>query len=141
MFNISTRTRYGILALMELAQNKNPGPVSLSVIAEKQDISLKYLENIFKLLKRNRIVRSLRGPEGGYQLLITPANLTLFQIFDAVEGPLQTVDCIFDPSFCNKNSKCSLKDVLEELQNHIITFLKSKTLKQIIQKKGHKNDQ
>lgn len=134
MFSISARTRYSILALMELALKKKRGPISLHNIAEKRGISLKYLENIFKLLKKNRIVRSIRGPEGGYELLTTPENLTLFQIFDAVEGPLQTVDCIYDPSFCKKDGDCSLKVFLEELQNNIFAFLKSKTLDQIMQK-------
>lgn len=134
MFSISARTRYSILALMELASKKDRGPISLHNIAENRGISLKYLENIFKLLKKNRIVRSTRGPEGGYELLTSAENLTLFQIFDAVDGPLQTMDCIYDPSFCKKDSNCSLKDFLEELQSNIFAFLKSKTLEQIMQK-------
>ena len=81
MFQIPTRYRYGLRALAFIAENGSSRPVNLHLIAEKENISRKYLENIFKLLKKGRIVRSVRGREGGYALLKNVLEVKLMSYF------------------------------------------------------------
>jgi len=139
MFKISTSTRYGIRALTELAKDESEKPVNLADIARNQNISLKYLENIFKLLKNNNIVRSTRGPGGGYQLIKPPAELDIYTLIVAIDGPLATIDCTNDPLSCEKTISCQTRIFWKGLQEHIITFLKSRTLKDITEQKVDNN--
>ena len=136
MFRISTRIRYGLRALLELSKDENGKPVNLHNIAEKQNISHKYLESIFKLLKNNNIVRSVLGPGGGYQLKISPDKLTLYKIIMAIDGPFSTTDCVIDPLTCENTDYCPARMFWVELQENIVLFLKSKTLRDIMNKKA-----
>ena len=133
MFKISTRARYGLRALLELAKHNGKEPINLKDIAANQEISIKYLESIFKLLKDNKIIKSTRGPGGGYQLVDDPAELNIYNIFVALDGPLTTIDCVSDVEVCNRTENCRTRLFWEELQNHITGFLKSKTLQDIIE--------
>ncbi len=133
MFNIPTRTRYGIRALIQIALSSGEKPVSLLKISEEQDVSRKYLENIFKLLKKAGIVTSSRGPEGGYNLIKSASELTLYEIFDAIDGPVQTVNCHDDSGDCIRAEKCITTELWKDLLEHIVTYLKSKTLDHLIQ--------
>ena len=134
MFKISTGTRYGIRALLELSLHDMNKPLNLGDIAKNQNISVKYLESIFKLLKNNNIVKSTRGPGGGYQLVKNPEELDIYTIMKAIDGPLTTIDCVTDLGNCERVENCSTRIFWEELQDHIIGFLKSKTLKDIVEK-------
>jgi len=135
MIKISTKTRYGLRALLELAKDSTGKPVNLMDIAEKQKLSFKYLESIFNLLKNNRIVRSIRGPSGGYLLAKTPDELSLYNIFTAINGPLNITDCIIDPTICGNSRNCPANTIWSELQDNIKKFFESKTLEDIIQLK------
>jgi Rrf2 family protein len=128
MFAISTRTRYGLRALHYLQVNRRNQPITLHQIAADLDIPFKYLENIFKLLTRGSIVRGERGPLGGYTLIKQPDTLTLFEIADALDGPLLTVACVADGNACARTAQCPTRGVWDELQTHIYRFLKAKTL-------------
>jgi Rrf2 family protein len=128
MFAVSTRTRYGLRALHYLCTHNGSKPVSLHIIAQELGIPFKYLENIFKLLTRSRIVRGERGPSGGYTLMRSPQNLTLYDIADALDGPLMTVACVSDSGSCEKSGRCPTRAVWDELQLHISRFLRERTL-------------
>jgi Rrf2 family cysteine metabolism transcriptional repressor len=135
MFAVSTRTRYGLRALHFLSTHNGNKPVSLHSIAEELAIPFKYLENIFKLLTRGGIVRGERGPAGGYMLIPSPKNLTLYEIVDALDGPLLTVACVSDKNLCENSDECPTREIWDELQAHISSFFKSRTLAQLFRHK------
>jgi Rrf2 family protein len=132
MLQISTKFRYSLRSLVELVLQGSDENISLRVLSEKQDISRKYLEIIYKMLEKDGIVRGVRGAGGGYQLCVSPGNLTLMQVFNAVEGPIKLLECIDDISACNRVKVCPTRGVWNELQNHITEFLNSKTLQDVI---------
>jgi Rrf2 family protein len=133
MFQVSTKSRYGIRALVELAVHSDGSPMSLKELSSGQDISKKYLENIFRMLHKNGIVRSVRGAKGGYLLGCQPAELTVLAIMDAIDGPVQLMDCINDSSVCGKTRDCFTREMWVELEEHIKEFLAGKTLKDLIE--------
>jgi Rrf2 family protein len=135
MFAISTRTRYGLRALHYLSVHNKNKPMSLNNIAHELNMPFKYLENIFKLLSRSRIVRGERGPLGGYSLIRSAQSLTLYEIADALDGPLLTVACVKDSKVCAHSKGCPTRHVWDELQLHINAFLKSKTLSSLFNAK------
>ncbi len=128
MFNVSTRTRYGLSALSYVASKQHLGPVSIQEIAKEQKLSKKYLENIFTLLKKGNIVRSSRGPEGGYELSRNPEDITVYSVMDALDGPIVTVSCVGDATFCTLSKDCKGFKLWHDLQEHILDFLRSRTL-------------
>lgn len=135
MFKISTKTRYGLRALLEMSKHEQKKPVKLLDISKNQKISFKYLELIFNLLKNNNIVRSKRGANGGYILVKKPENLSLYEIITAINGPLNIADCIMNPEICLNALKCPANTLWNELQENISEFFKSKTLKDVISSK------
>jgi len=132
MFGVSTRIRYGLRALIHIAEKSGKDPIPLHTIAERENISMKYLENIFKLLKKNGIVAAVRGPVGGYILNPSPEELTVYDVVNAVEGPPSTIDCIENPLLCKNTEECINHELWKELQDHIVEFLRSKTLSQLL---------
>src|SRR4030042_2227031 len=136
MCNISTRVQYGFLALLALAEGSRSEPVRLGSIARSLNISFKYLEHIFKLLARAGIVGGTRGPEGGYVLKKAPDELSLHEIFSALEGPVFTVECFDDESVCDHLAPCPVRDLWKEFNVVLEQFLKARTLKEI--KRHHK---
>jgi len=139
MFAIPTRTRYGMRALIQIALSSTEHPVSLLEISEKQKVSKKYLESIFKLLKMAGIVNSVRGPEGGYLLAKKTTDLTAFDIMDAIDGPILTVQCLKNEEACDMMAKCITRNLWGELQDTINSFLTGKTLDQVIQEYSGEN--
>ncbi len=129
MFKVSTRTRYGIWALMELALAGEHERLNLHTISRKQRISYKYLESIFKALKKSNLVRSTRGPDGGYELVKNADELTMHEIVDSLEGPIGSVPCSGDPGYCKASGACSMRDFFGEMDEELVRFLKSKNLK------------
>jgi Rrf2 family protein len=140
MFKVSTRTRYGIWALMELALAGTRVRLNLHTISKKQKISYKYLESIFKILRKSSLVRSSRGPGGGYELVKGPDELTMYEIVDSLEGPLGSVPCAGDPGFCKESGGCSMRDFFKEMDGEIVHFLKSKNLKWFTDKSNKKRE-
>ena len=133
MVSLSSRTRYGIRALIYMAESSHD-LISLSSISHELNISFKYLENIFKLLKRSEIVSGTRGPEGGYKLIRTPTELTVYEIIDALDGPLFMIDCAVNTGSCRNTTACSAWSFWGELQNHVKSFLQKKTLAHLLEK-------
>jgi len=131
---LSTKTRYGMRAMFELARQHNHGHVQIKIIAHNQDISIKYLEQLMSMLKAGGFIRSLRGAKGGYLLAKPPNQIKLSDIFCCLEGPVVTVECVEDENFCERFSDCITREVWLQVQNAIIDVLQSLTLQDLIDK-------
>ena len=134
---LTSKGRYAVMALVDLARFNNMSPVSLRDISLRQGISLDYLEQIFSKLKRNNIVKSIRGTQGGYILNKNPNDIRLTNIFYAVDEKVKTVQCKKDSKKgCNgKATKCITHDLWDELETHINSFFENKSLEDLINKK------
>ncbi len=122
------------MALVDLARFDNINPVSLRDISLRQGISLDYLEQIFSKLKKNEIVKSIRGTQGGYVLNKNPNDIKLTNIFHAVDEKVKTVQCKKElKRGCNgKATKCITHNLWDELEIHINTFFENKSLKDLL---------
>ena len=129
---LSTRTRYGIRAVLELAANYGAGPLQIRLIAQRQDISVKYLEQLMAILKSAQVVRSIRGAKGGYILARAPAQIKLSELFYALEGPVTTVECVADQNYCARVADCATRSVWIQLQQAIQDVLQSITLQDLV---------
>jgi Rrf2 family cysteine metabolism transcriptional repressor len=137
---ISTRTRYGMRAILELAISYGQGPLQLKVIARHQDISVKYLEQIIAMLKSAGFVRSIRGAKGGYILAKSPNRIKLSDVFDCLEGSVNTVDCIENRNYCARTADCLARQIWVQVQNAINNVLQSITLQDLVEKAKDKQD-
>ena len=131
---LTSKGRYEVMALVDLARFDNINPVSLRDISLRQGISLDYLEQIFSKLKKNEIVKSIRGTQGGYVLNKNPNDIKLTNIFHAVDEKVKTVQCKKESKKgCNgKASKCITHNLWDELEIHINTFFEKKSLKDLL---------
>jgi Rrf2 family iron-sulfur cluster assembly transcriptional regulator len=134
---LTSKGRYAVMALVDLARFDSINPVSLRDISLRQGISLDYLEQIFSKLKRNNIVKSIRGTQGGYILGKNPNEIKLTNIFYAVDEKVKTVQCKKDSKKgCNgKAIKCITHDLWDELETHINSFFENKSLEDLINNK------
>ena len=134
---LTSKGRYAVMALVDLARFDSINPVSLRDISLRQGISLDYLEQIFSKLKRNNIVKSIRGTQGGYILGKNPNDIKLTNIFYAVDEKVKTVQCKKDSKKgCNgKATKCITHDLWDELETHINSFFENKSLEDLINNK------
>lgn len=129
---LSTKTRYGVRAILELAASQSTKPLRLKVIANRQNISIKYLEQLMAILKSAGFVRSVRGSKGGY-ILAKPANqIKLSDIFQALEGPVTPVECLESKNYCAKVADCVARQLWEEVQQAIMNVLQSLTLQDLV---------
>ncbi len=131
---LTSKGRYAVMALVDLARFDNINPVSLRDISLRQGISLDYLEQIFSKLKKNEIVKSIRGTQGGYVLNKNPNDIKLTNIFHAVDEKVKTVQCKKESKKgCNgKATKCITHNLWDELEIHINTFFEKKSLKDLL---------
>ena len=131
---LTSKGRYAVMALMDLARFDNINPVSLRDISLRQGISLDYLEQIFAKLKKNEIVKSIRGTQGGYILNRNPNDIKLTNIFNAVDEKVKTVQCKKESKRgCNgKATKCITHNLWDELEVHINSFFENKSLEDLV---------
>ena len=130
---ISTKGRYSLRMLLDLAEHKNEGFISLKDISQRQGISKKYLEQIVTLLSRPDILRTNRGNKGGYMLAKEPDKYTVGQILRITEGGLSPVSCLADnPNQCNKKADCKTLPVWQGLEKMINQYLDGITLQDIL---------
>lgn len=117
---LTTKGRYGLVAMGVLKQNYGKGPISLKKIATEKNISEAYLEQLFSTLKKHKLVKSIRGAQGGYELSKPPEKISIGEILKALEGEDQLSCCGENgiPS-CGEDSPCSMKYVLDKIQNQI----------------------
>jgi len=130
----STRARYGLRAMLELALSYNPSePTPLFQIAERQGISEGYLEQMMTVLRKGGLVRSVRGAQGGYLLSRVPAKITTGEIIRCLEGPLGPTGCVSeeDPEICDRSDFCVTRTLWEKVRNSIADVLDGTTLEDL----------
>lgn len=130
---LSTKARYSVTALYELALHYGDGPVPLSSIAQSQGLSENYLEQLMVPLRRDGLVKSIRGAQGGYMLSQAPENITIGQIITTVEGPIALVDCLLESAEsakqpCERAGRCVTRGVWERVASSIENVLNNITL-------------
>ena len=133
---LTSKGRYAVMALVDLAKFDNINPVSLRDISLRQGISLDYLEQIFSKLRKKEIVQSVRGIQGGYVLKKKANEIKLTNIFDAVDEKVKTLQCKKESKKgCNgKSAKCITHNLWDELETHINVFFQEKKLGDLINK-------
>ncbi|HHX12299.1 MAG TPA: Rrf2 family transcriptional regulator, partial [Clostridiales bacterium] len=132
---ISTKGRYALRLMLDLALNNTGEYISIKSIASRQDISEKYLEQIISLLNRAGYVKSTRGAQGGYRLSKDPSEYTVGMILTLIEGNLMPVDCLEDDiSDCDRSNICVTKEVWRELYNAILGVVDNITLQDLVNK-------
>ena len=131
---LTSKGRYAVMALVDLARFNSINPVSLRDISLRQGISLDYLEQIFSKLRKKEIVQSVRGTQGGYILNKKAKDIRLTNILDAVDEKVKTVKCRKESKKgCNgRPTKCLTHNLWDELENHINSFFDKKSLEDLI---------
>ena len=129
---LSTRGRYGTRVLLDLALRNDKEPVPLKEIAQRQQISVLYIEHIITPLIAAGIIRSTRGARGGIQLIKLPQDIKLSEVMGLLEGSIAPVDCINDPKVCERSEICATRDVWIELKKAMDGVLESKTLMDLV---------
>jgi len=129
---LSTRTRYGVRLLFDLARHAGQGPVQIGDIAERQGISVKYLEQIVRPLKKAKLVNSFRGARGGHLLARPAEEISLGQIVRLLESGLSLADCVDRPSECRLSGDCLFRLAWAEAAAALFAKLDSITLAQLL---------
>ena len=128
---LSTRTRYAVRAMIELAKHDTNRPLQLKVIADRQEISIKYLEQLMAVLKSAGLIKSIRGSKGGYVLARAASQIRINDILHCVEGPITTVECVGDTASCSRAADCAAREVWKRVEQAIENVLKSITLQDV----------
>jgi len=129
---ISTKGRYGLRVLLDIALHQEGGPVILRDIAKRQKISEKYLWQVINPMKAAGFVNSERGSKGGYRLAKGMSEITLLDIISVLEGPVCVVDCVSEPANCDRSSTCVARSVWARIENSIHKTMSSITLKELV---------
>ena len=138
---ISTRGRYALRFMIDLAQHDSTEFIALKDISERQDISVKYLEQITSLLSKFGLLQSVRGPQGGYKLARKPSEYTVGEILRITEGDLAPVNCAQQPTnACVHSSDCQTLQLWKDLSDVINTFLDSTTLEDLVVSSTNEED-
>ena len=131
---LTSKGRYAVSAMVDLAQHQQEGPVTLAAIAERQFISLSYLEQLFRRLREGKLVRSVRGPGGGYLLNDNPANISVADVIRAVDEEVKATKCVNAMRGCHRGNRCSTHNLWMALGKHIYRFLDVVTIQQVCEK-------
>jgi Rrf2 family protein len=131
---LSTRGRYGLMAMFQLALEYGKGPIPLKNVANEQGLSESYLEQLFSTLRKDGLINSVRGAQGGYMLAFEPSEITVGQVLRSLEGDLSPADCVGNDSAsdCSKEYGCATKLVLMEIKNSIDQVIDSISLKNMV---------
>jgi Rrf2 family protein len=135
---LSTKGRYGVRALVDIALNSDGGPVLLKDIAKRQDISAQYLEHLVAPLIRAGILRSIRGAKGGIALAKPPEEIRLSRVIEVLEGSVAPVECVDNPGLCARSKECVTRDVWSDIKAAIMGVLESQTLKDLMDRQRAK---
>jgi len=133
---LTTKARYAVTAMLDIAYHTDGKPISLPEIAVRQNISLSYLEQLFSRLKKNDLVESIKGPGGGYRLSKGADDIVISDVIQAVEENLETTACN-GKSNCHNNQQCLSHNLWEDLGVEIKNFLSDVTLQQVIAKNNN----
>jgi Rrf2 family transcriptional regulator, cysteine metabolism repressor len=129
---ISTRTRYGLRAMLELADSFKQGALQTKIIAQRQEISTKSLEHLMAVLKANGLVRSVRGAKGGFVIAKPPNQIKLSDVFKAFEGDFVVVECVKNDNYCDRYADCAARLIWEDVGKAVMGVLSEKTLQDAI---------
>jgi Rrf2 family protein len=129
---ISAKTRYGTRLVLDMARHHGQGPLSLTDISRRQNISLKYLEQIIAPLKRAGIVESFRGAKGGHRLRRSPKDITVGEIFALLEGGTAVIDCSRDPRVCERSPECIMHRVWKDAAGAFSNKLSDLTFEDLV---------
>lgn len=129
---LSTRSRYGTRLLLDMAQHYEQGPIQLGAIARRQEISVKYLEQLIIPLKRAQYVKSVRGSRGGHMLAKSPEEITVGEIVRILEGGGRLTDCAENPEICARAAQCLTRQVWKEAARAMYDKLNSLTLADVL---------
>jgi Rrf2 family protein len=131
---LSTRGRYATRALLELALRPGDNPATLKDIAQRQQISIRYLEHLITPLVAAGIVRSMRGPKGGISLARSPQEIKLSEVIQLLEGSTAPVECLDNPAGCARSATCVTRDVWGELRKAMDNVLGSTTIADLVER-------
>ena len=129
---LTSKGRYAVTAILDLAFHSQAGPVSLSQVSRRQDLSLSYLEQLFTRLRKEKLVRSTRGPGGGYSLERPPEDITIAEIIAAVDEDMDTTRCSGEIN-CQDGKQCLSHELWDELSQQIYLFLKEISLRDLME--------
>ena len=135
---LSTKGRYGIRLLLDLALQATEGPVRLKHIAERQALPLMYLENLIAPLASGGLIKTTRGPKGGVSLLKRPGEIKLSEVIQLLEGPVAPVDCVNNPEAYSRSEVCATRDIWVEVRNAMYAVLESTTLQDLKERQEKK---
>ena len=130
---LSTRSRYGTRMMLDLAQHYDEGPIQIADIAKRQDISVKYLEQLIIPLKKGNLVKSVRGSKGGHMLAKPPNKISIGQIVKVLEGGIQLSNCLESIEVCNRSPSCLTRDIWREATKAMCDKLNSINLSKAIE--------
>jgi len=133
---LSTRSRYGMRAIVDITRHQESGPVSLKEIAERQGVSTKYMEHVVARLLRRRLVSSRRGAHGGYMLSRSPEEITAKEVVHALEGTPMLIQCVSKPERCGRSASCVTRQVWGQVEDAIDAALDSITIADLATGKG-----
>lgn len=138
---ISTKGRYALRLMIDIAMNDNGEPVRVKDISARQEISIKYLEQIISVLNKAGYVKSIRGPQGGYQLVKKPSEYTAGMILRLTEGSLAPVSCLeFEENDCERQDSCATLELWKRLDQAIKGVVDTITLADLVEWQNQKND-
>ena len=129
---LSTRGRYGTRIMLDLAAHHDKGAIPLREIAKRQDLSVKYLEQLIIPLKAAGLIRSVRGARGGYTLARKPEKITVGQIIETLEGSMSLVNCVADSTVCGLQEECSTRDIWLRMTERLMAGLSSLSLQDVL---------
>jgi len=129
---LTTKGRFAVTAMIDLALRQNTGPVTLAAISQRQQISLSYLEQLFGKLRRNELVESTRGPGGGYSLARNAADITVTEIIASVDEPLDATQCAGKENCLGDAGRCMTHDLWMSLNQRMVEFLDSISLQKLV---------
>lgn len=135
----STRGRYGIRACLELAEQYGNGAVQISQVARNRGIPEKYLAQLFPLLRKSGLVKSVRGARGGYVLSRPPGEIRMIEIVEALEGPIAPVECVLQPSLCDRFDTCGVRLFWSRVRDSLAGAMDSMSLADLLGMDKEKN--
>ncbi|WP_346939049.1 Rrf2 family transcriptional regulator [uncultured Clostridium sp.] len=128
---LSTKGRYGVKAMVDLAINFGKSPISIKSISNRQNISEYYLEQLFSVLRKAELIKSIRGANGGYILAKDPKEITVYQVLEVLEGPIEISTCL-DSDGCNNIDCCATRIVWKKIKDSIDSVTMAITLQDIV---------
>ena len=137
---LTTKGRYGLRVMLELAMNRESRPMAVDVISKNQDISPNYIHVLVTALRNAGMVRTVRGPNGGYALGQDPKNITILKIIEVLEGKQSWVECLDDACACPRAPSCAARELWREVIDSVEGLLSSRTLADLAEQQRAKQE-